>query len=285
MFEKVLLATDFSPAYERLIKCVSELKEIGTKEVLMTWVVNARSAGTSAGEYRENHLNKLKEKGDELQEIGLKVFYEAPIGFPSQEICLMAQEREVDLIVIGSRGERTIRDMFLGSTTSNVIRITKVPTLVEKIEPDQDSSSESYRSACKHKFKSLLLATDFSENAQEAERMAIKLAPKADKITILSVAETGIREKTGSPAVPKDKTELEPIREKFAEICDNVVVRFETGVASDNVNHVAEEEDATLIIMGKRGKGGIKELLLGSTAEAVSRRSKIPVMLIPKKEE
>lgn len=278
MFEKVLLATDLSPAHEVLIESVLELKDKGTKEVVMTWVVNVQSAGTSAGEYRERHLNMLKEKGDLFEEAGLKVQYEAPIGFPSQEICITAQKKDADLIVIGSRGERGIREMFLGSTTSNVIRMTTTPTLVERIDVDRGS----FKVACSRKFESLLLATDLSDNAREAEKMAMKLAPQAKKMVIVSVAETGIMGKT-EPLESMD--ELESMRKRFSQVCHDVTLRLEKGIASENINRAAMEEESTLIIMGKRGIGGIKELLLGSTAEAVTRRSKKPVLLVPKKED
>ncbi len=279
MFDKVLLATDLSPAYDRLTECILELKEIGTEEIILVWVVDVETAGLAAAEFRENHLNKLKEEGKELEKTGLKISYEAPIGIPSQEIHLLAQEKNVDMIVIGSRGERKLRDMFLGSTTSNVIRITKIPTLVERIDLGQHLDSGSYMLVCKRKFKSLLFSTDFSENARKAERIALQLASKADKVVIVSVAET---EKKGtSPAVAEKKDELEAVKNKFAERCGEVVVRLEKGIASDNINRIAADEDSTLIILGKRGKGGIKELLLGSTAEAVARRSKKPVLLVP----
>jgi nucleotide-binding universal stress UspA family protein len=43
---------------------------------------------------------------------------------------------------------------------------------------------------------------------------------------------------------------------------------------------VADKEDADLIIVGRRGRGGVAELLLGSVSHEVAIHSKRPVLLI-----
>jgi len=46
------------------------------------------------------------------------------------------------------------------------------------------------------------------------------------------------------------------------------------------VNDVAEENDADLVVMGSHGVSGIKEVLVGSNTEKVVRHSKIPVLVV-----
>ena len=53
------------------------------------------------------------------------------------------------------------------------------------------------------------------------------------------------------------------------------------GVPSEEIKRLAEIEKVTLIILTARGKGIIRELLLGSTAENVLRKTTKPVLLIP----
>lgn len=172
--------------------------------------------------------------------------------------------------------------MLLGSTTSNVIRLTEVPVLVERIDVGEKMDEESYQLVCTQKLRSLLLATDFSENAREAEKAALELSNVAEKVVIASVAEAeGMEE--DSPAVPEDREGLKDLKEKFNESCEEVKVRLEKGIASENINRIASEEDSSLIIIGKKGRSGLKELLLGSTADNVARRSEKPVLLVPRK--
>ncbi|MFW5935990.1 MAG: universal stress protein, partial [Candidatus Hadarchaeota archaeon] len=45
----------------------------------------------------------------------------------------------------------------------------------------------------------------------------------------------------------------------------------------------AEDQNASFIVMGSKGKGILKETLLGSVSEGVVRRSKVPVMLVKPK--
>ena len=52
------------------------------------------------------------------------------------------------------------------------------------------------------------------------------------------------------------------------------------GVAWEEVNAVAKEIDANLIVIGTHGRRGLARALLGSVAENVIRTSTIPVLVI-----
>lgn len=44
---------------------------------------------------------------------------------------------------------------------------------------------------------------------------------------------------------------------------------------------VAEREDADMIVVGSRGRGGFGELLLGSTSHQLAHHTKRPVVIVP----
>jgi nucleotide-binding universal stress UspA family protein len=63
---------------------------------------------------------------------------------------------------------------------------------------------------------------------------------------------------------------------------DGVVVRHvvEVGQAVDRILAVADDLRVDLIVMGTHGRQGFARLVLGSVAERVLRRSRVPVMTI-----
>lgn len=57
-------------------------------------------------------------------------------GGPGEEICRVASEREVDVVVVGSRGFGGIRRALLGSVSDHVVRFAPCPVLVVRERPD-----------------------------------------------------------------------------------------------------------------------------------------------------
>ena len=57
-------------------------------------------------------------------------------GHPVDQIIRQAQEKDVDLIVIGSRGKGGLADVTMGTTSRRVLRRSKVPVLVVRLPED-----------------------------------------------------------------------------------------------------------------------------------------------------
>ncbi|MFZ0753664.1 MAG: universal stress protein, partial [Trebonia sp.] len=58
-----------------------------------------------------------------------------------------------------------------------------------------------------------------------------------------------------------------------------VTVLAVPGLPAETILDVAK--DADMIVVGSRGAGGFKKLLLGSVASQVTRHARIPVVVIP----
>ncbi|MBV6271848.1 universal stress protein [Alcaligenaceae bacterium CGII-47] len=77
----------------------------------------------------------------------------------------------------------------------------------------------------------------------------------------------------------RDRLKNEGVRGQ-AGVLDN----FLSGHATvDQIQHMAEEFHADLIVLGTHGRSGFKRLMLGSVAEAFVRMSTRPVLLIPQR--
>ena len=153
------------------------------------------------------------------------------------------------------------------------------------------------------KIKKILYATDLSENSAYAFRYAISLAQQHDaKIHILHVLEE-IRtnllwayfdiEKL-QESREKGKEEIKDQIRKRLEIfcqkeltdhpeCQNLVVSTEVveGDPAAEILHKADELQADLAVMGTHGKGVLAHAFLGSVAEKILHRIKIPILTIP----
>jgi nucleotide-binding universal stress UspA family protein len=60
---------------------------------------------------------------------------------------------------------------------------------------------------------------------------------------------------------------------------DDVAVRV--GRVSETIAREAQRDHARLVVIGSRGHGRLKSLLLGSTSDAVLRAATVPVLLVP----
>ena len=281
MFEKVVLATDFSPGAQKLLNCLGELTLVGTKEVILTWVMEFNIAGGPSTSMQEEHRKALEERAREIEELGFKVTLEDPIGVPAKEINAVAAKHDASLIVIGSRGRNKIRDFFLGSTASELIRKSATPILIERIELVESKGVKDLQLVCERKFESVLMPTDFSTDAVKAENIVRELSEHAGKVVFASVIDEGETEKDIAALKDKASKHLEELEESCKLACPEVKMRIEKGIPSKHINNIAMEENTTLIVLGMRGRGGVEGLVLGSTAETVARTSKRPVLLVP----
>ncbi len=151
------------------------------------------------------------------------------------------------------------------------------------------------------RIKKILYATDLSENAAYAFRYAVNSAQKhGAQIHILHVLE---EIKGNLPWIYFEK--LQEIREKGkGEIKDRIQKRLEVfcqrellqdpecrdlvasmelveGDPAAEILRKADELGVDLVVMGTHGKGLLEHAFLGSVAEKVLQRIKVPVLTIP----
>jgi nucleotide-binding universal stress UspA family protein len=139
--------------------------------------------------------------------------------------------------------------------------------------------------------KHIMVPYDKSESANRAFEFAVDLAKKYNSsISIVSCVHlqvptdpyfgtayaetTKLLEDDATNSISK----LEP-RLKESKIPFKTVV-LETISITDTIVSYAESHQVDLIVMGSRGLGGFKKLLLGSVASGVSQHSKCPVLII-----
>ncbi len=139
--KKILCPTDFSePSYEAL-KVANELAQHFSADLLLVHVINPIPiVSTPTGPMSFNVSSYQKELEDSakksLQDIinqmvakELKVIPIVAYGIAADEIVSIAEEQNVDLIVIATHGRTGFRHLISGSVTEKVVRISHHPVL------------------------------------------------------------------------------------------------------------------------------------------------------------
>lgn len=276
--KKLLIATDFSPPAQRLLNCIDEFRIMGLEEVVLVHVVDIRLGEGLSISLKHEGEEKLKEIEGVLKNKGINTKQYTPIGFAASEIVNIARQEEVSLILIGSKGKGVIKEVFLGSTTFDVIRLAETPVLIEKYIKNEENQ---YVNACASKFNKVLLPIDFSDCSELIIEEAKGLAGIAKEIVLLTVVEQGESQQEIEDSKDEYNRLLTEIAEEFEKLGIAAKIRIEEGIPSQKIVAAADAEKVGSILMGTRGRGIIKSLLLGSTSDAVARLSKRPVLLIP----
>ncbi len=138
--------------------------------------------------------------------------------------------------------------------------------------------------------KKIIVPLDFSKYSEYALRTAAKLAKKNDaEILALHMLELSdvLLTKSDNEQQQKAVFFLKMVEQKFETFLDKdylkglkvipIVKHFKV---FSEVNDVAEENDADLIIMGSHGTSGFKDFFVGSNTERVVRNADIPVLVV-----
>lgn len=64
----------------------------------------------------------------------------------------------------------------------------------------------------------------------------------------------------------------------------SVTAHYRAGKAAQEVVQLAVDVDADLILVGTRGKTGVKRMVLGSVSETILRKARCPVMVVRPKD-
>jgi len=131
-------------------------------------------------------------------------------------------------------------------------------------------------------FQHILVPTDFTDTSEHALDWAIEMAScLGSSITVMHAYElpvVGLPDATLVPSAEMEVRLADASREALGKTLDRhkdcgvpIDAVLREGVAWEQINRVADEIDADLVVIGTHGRRGIARALLGSTAEKVVR--------------
>jgi nucleotide-binding universal stress UspA family protein len=138
--------------------------------------------------------------------------------------------------------------------------------------------------------KVYLAATDFSPDARHAAYRAAYLAAEQQaQLSLLHVLDTSslssLKSLFGMPADIEERVRERAVAE-LGELADELardmgVEARRQVVTGDTVEEIAAAAGgAEMLVIGAHGSGGLRDLLLGSVAERLLRRSGLPVLVV-----
>ncbi len=280
MIRTILVPTDFTIESEELLSCIGEFKNVGLKKVILLHVVDIFKAQGLAPMFEENAKERIEEYRILLEEMGVDATTVVVEGDVKKTIAGIADEENVDCIVMGATTSGLIKGRLIGRTTEYITRKSGKIILVEKYNTLRGTEGETYRKACSAKFSKVMLPIDFSENSKKILKEIRNLKDVIHEIEFVHVIESS---KNRDKLEDKKKQSNFLLSEMGEEFEDKHEVKYITseGETAETIDRLAEETDVTLIAITTHEMESFKGILLGSTAEKLLRKTEKPVLLVP----
>lgn len=287
---RILVATDGSPAARAAVATTRDLPWATPPRVAVVVAPFTTPASTRRGEVR-GAVSRAFERVAVAARRALRVRWadaEAAVvsGVAEDAILGRARAFRAGLIVVGWRGHGTFRRLLGGSVSRSVIRGATCPVLVVR------------RRA--RRLRRVVIGIDGSVNARRATAfLAEAVTPSAGAtVTLVQVVEpmnvpslglmpAGVRAvlRRGAATLERERRaragrQLQRLATRLRRAGWRVGVRVTPGAPLSELLSTVKAERADLLVVGARGAGGLKRLLLGSVAEGAVNRCPVPVLVV-----
>lgn len=275
--KNILIPTDFSDnAWNAILYGMDLFK----KTKCTFYIVNVHTIAGYSGEaamymtpevIEESILHENKEKlGKLLREIERlptntkhSFHTEALYGFFTDHIKEQVKKKNIDLIIMGTKGASGLKAASLGSNTGNVI--TKVPCAVLAVPEDARYSNP----------KEVGFPTDFQLHYDPKVMQQVR--------ELLALHKSALR----FLYVSSKKDDLSTVQAKNREFLTTYFAEIEhsfhtlTGKKLDEaVQHFAESRELDMIVMVAKNLNFLERILFRPTVEKISYHTKIPFLVL-----
>ena len=311
MTHGILVPLDGSPFAERALPYATLLAKRSGAELLLARIVHLPGQAADSGaetvwgrvakqdpadpsprtHQREHTFEEATEYLRALQTTvaaevpGVQPFVEA--GDAPQALLEIAKRGEVSLIVMATHGRSGLTRWVMGSVAEQLLRRTHVPVLLLAAHALDAGGPERLQ-------QRLAVPTDGSGVSEQIFPVAQGLARRLQvPVTLVQAVEAAPFLNIGPLGMPNTLVPAETIQaaEEGARtaLADLAAAWTRDGVQADAVVAIgepasvivqaAEQRQAGWIAMSSHGRGDLGGFVLGSTALAVLRRAKVPVLV------
>lgn len=190
----------------------------------------------------------------------------------------IAERERAGLLVVGSRGRGLLASALFGTVSGAVAVAAACPVLV--VPPGRQVTEGR-----------IVAGVDGSDASREAAQVALALSRRLHAELVLAHV-FSLRPIPGTPSAQQDRealleAERDRARKELAEVAadfgiEERATRLVAGwPEADALSSLATAEQAAMVVVGSRGRGGIRSALLGSVSFELTRTAPCPVVVVP----
>ncbi len=273
-FDKVLLATDLTPQSDNLLGCLVSLCPDKETEIVLAHVFDEDEDADPHGRDYKETINRLEDYKQKLLSYGYETISSlTPKGDDADEVLnKLAEHHDVDLVMVASHGKGFFERAFHGSTTYDLAKDITIPLFIDR--DDDDDNNDKL-------LANIMVATDFSKRSLESLNVIRSLREHVGKVLFVHVIEHHRDHQDYRNKYSDAETQLEELVEELKPFGIKASYHISKGIASKKIDAIAEQENISMILMGRGGTDMSTGLELGSTAENVILNVDRSILLLP----
>jgi nucleotide-binding universal stress UspA family protein len=285
MYEDVLLPFDGSKGASAALHHAAEIAHWADATIHVLFVADTTQESVTVVETQV--IDTLVQEGEDIIKEAeetlrtLRAEYDSDVvqGNPAPTIVKYAERFNHDLIVMPTHGRKGVSRYLLGSVTEKVVRLSSVPVLSVRMQPDERLTFP---------YENILISTDGSPSANHAAEYGISLAAALDAtVHVLSVVEErslGVDVRSTVSGEEREQAATDAVDDVVTEAktrgIANTVRHIEHGTPLEKILDTIDSDDIDAAVMGTTGRRGTNRILLGSVAEKTVRSAPIPVITV-----
>ena len=280
--KNILFATDFSAASDAAAPIAIQIaRHYGAKVYGVhvnrfdDYTAAAPNAWAAMAEAAEK---ETKEDAGRLNEQFQGIEHEAVIGEGNiwEVVSNLIKEKEIDLVVLGTRGRTGLGRALLGSVAEQILRQAPCPVLT--VSPHVNLWSDEYA-----KMREILYTTDLVADFPIAAPYAVSLAQEnqAHLVLLHVIEDAKAGDLVDSPEVVdvKERKLQQLVSQQAGLWCDPTYI-VEQGPAAEKILDVAKRRHTDLIVLGARPAKGLATHLNMGTVHKVVSQATCPVLTV-----
>jgi nucleotide-binding universal stress UspA family protein len=285
MYEDILLPFDGSDGAAEALHHAAEIAHWADATIHVLFVADTTRDSVTVVETKvvdalvQEGKDIVEEAEKTLQTLGADYDSDVVQGNPAPTIVEYAERYDHDLIVMPTHGRKGVSRYLLGSVTEKVVRLSSVPVLTVRMQPDEQLAFP---------YENILIPTDGSAGAGNAAEHGLSLAAFLDAtvhaLSVVDDTSLGLDVRSTVSGGDGEQVATDAVDDLVSEAethgVTNTVRHIEHGTPIEGILDTIESSDIHAVVMGTTGRRGTDRILLGSVAEKTVRSASVPVITV-----